>query len=787
MTQSIPDVGSVGLLAGARVVNLSSQVPGVAAGSLLGGLGAAVELMCPPGGHPLAANREFAWRSISRAQRLVVADLTDLDRLARHCRGVTLVIEDEPAKDPRGIRAALFGLSPAPSVLSLTPLGLTGPERGVPVSDLTALARSGLLASCGLPGREPLLPAPVVLDAMVTAAVFAGAVGAITWHEASGCPHRVDLGKLDVFVNSHENAVSRYSYAGAVHRREGNQLHSQAPWDLYACRDGQVGVIVLPRSWDVFCMMLNRLDLQKDPRFAEPADRAANRDELDKIIRDWLSTRGRKEVFHEGQSLHMPFGAVEAAGETLRSDHLVARGFGEPVAETPAIAPGFPAVIDGVRPRLGTPTSSAPSGAIPASSLSGDPLPLSGVRILDLGIAWAGAFCSRLLADLGAEVIKIESRKRLDLRGQARPRPGTGAYLDGDPGSDPWNRAGIFHERHRDKLSVTIELDRPGGRDAFLKLVEQADAVIENFSARVMEQFNLGHAVLRSVRPQLVAMSMGGFGRSGPWRDYVAFGDTLEQLSGSTAAGGYPGGPPMNSGLHFPDPAVGTFAAGVVMAAIRRARMTGEGASIDIAQLEAVSWLVGELALQHGETAPVPRLGNRDAQSAPQGVYPAAGDDEWIALTVDSDAAWEALCGLADGPLDAFRNLDLPGRYAAHDAIDRAISTWTVEHEGAGLAAEARQRGVAAALAAPAERLALDPQVIARKLLLDHPTVSGDRRVLGRMFMLDGTRPPLRRPAPRLGEHNRQVLRDVGGLNDNEIDQLEAVGTIGAVPAELSE
>ncbi len=211
----------------------------------------------------------------------------------------------------------------------------------------------------------------------------------------------------------------------------------------------------------------------------------------------------------------------------------------------------------------------------------------------DLGRAWAGGFCGRILGDLGAEVVKVESSKRPDLRGPARPSPGFGAYPNGEPGEEPWNRSAMFHERHRNKQSLTLELDNPEGRAAFLRLAAKADLVTENFSPRVMGQLGIDYSELRAVNEAIVLLSMSGFGRSGSDRDYVAFGDTLEQSNGSVASGGYPDGPPMNSGLHYSDPVVGTLAAGMSAAYVRAARRSGVGMHPDLAQIEVVSWLLG--------------------------------------------------------------------------------------------------------------------------------------------------------------------------------------------------
>ncbi len=422
--------------------------------------------------------------------------------------------------------------------------------------------------------------------------------------------------------------------------------------------------------------------------------------------------------------------------------------------------------------------------------MTANTLPLAGVRVIDLGIAWAGAFCGRVLADLGAEVIKVESRRRLDLRGPAKPPPGSGAYPDGDPGNDPWNRSAVFHERHRNKLSVTLELDRPEGRDVFLRLVSQAHVVSENFSPRVLKNFGLDYGELHKVNPGLIMVSMSGFGQTGPQRDYVAFGDTLEQITGSSSITGYIDGPPMNSGLHYPDPVVGALAAGLIISALREQRATGKGSYVDMAQVEVVRWMLGHMILgaQVGSDLPNRRYGNRHPWLAPQGCFPCRGNDAWVVLTVQDDDQWALLARKMDRPdlSDRFPTVSL--RRGNLSEIEEAIATWTRSRPASEVVEACRTAGIPACEVLEVPDLFQNEQLTARGFFDEHPIEGGTPcKVLGGVWQFDGKRLGLRRPAPKLGEHNVHVLKEICGLSDVEIRDLESKGVIGTMPAELEE
>jgi len=415
-------------------------------------------------------------------------------------------------------------------------------------------------------------------------------------------------------------------------------------------------------------------------------------------------------------------------------------------------------------------------------------IPLEGVRVLELTTAWAGPFTGRILGDLGAEVIKIESRRRMDVRGPAKPPPGTGSYPDKDPGTEPWNRAARFHERNRSKLSVSLELNDARARDAFLRLAKVSDVVLENFSPRVLPQLGLAYDDLIKVQPAMVMVSLSGFGQSGPERDNVAYGPTVEQVSGLASILGYADGVPTSSGLFLPDVLGGTLASGLVMSALRRRAVTGEGTYIDLAEIEVVRWMMGHtvLAAQAGRDSATARLGNRHAEFVPHGVFPCDGEDRWVAVVVRTDAEWAALATAIGQPDLASTYPTRDARAAAVDILEGAITAWTRTRTQDDVVAQLRQAGVPVSVVASIDQVFSNEQLRARETFSMHPVPgSRSREVSGSLWQIDGFRPGLRTPAPGLGEHNEYVLGELAGLSAAEIDDLRAAGVVGNLPAEL--
>jgi len=403
---------------------------------------------------------------------------------------------------------------------------------------------------------------------------------------------------------------------------------------------------------------------------------------------------------------------------------------------------------------------------------------LAGLRVLDLGRYWAGPLVGTNLGDFGADVIKIESVRAPDEWRLGGAREGPAADLDGVPG---WERSAIFNSLNRNKRSISLELHRPEGRDAFLRLVREADVVVENFTPRVMAKFGLDFDRLSLENPQLVMISLPGFGMTGPQRDYLSFAYPTEEASGFPWMTGYPDGPPMLWGNAGADAVAGFFGTFAVMSALMHATETAEGVHIDLSQVESLTTCLGvELIAAQLEGSLPPRLGNRDHDAAPSGCYRNQGADEYVAITATNDEQWRALAD-AIGRSDLAEDPELAtlaGRQAQADRIDAAIAEWA-----AGLPALAASDrlvavGVPVAPVNSAEMMLADPVLAGSSLVVElDRRGNGTHRYGGHWADLSLTPPTIRRAAPWFGEHNDEVLQ-AGGFSADEIAALRELGIL---------
>ncbi|HAE33948.1 MAG TPA: hypothetical protein DCF86_08870, partial [Dehalococcoidia bacterium] len=305
--------------------------------------------------------------------------------------------------------------------------------------------------------------------------------------------------------------------------------------------------------------------------------------------------------------------------------------------------------------------------------------PLEGVRALEISEIWAGPFCGSLLADMGAEIIKVESVQRI-ARGPVNPPKGSGAYPNGDPGERPWNRQSNFNAINRNKKGITLDLKTNAGVETFLDLTSTADVIFCNYARSVMEGFGLGYEKLRKTRPDIIFMLMPGYGNTGPYRDYRSMGMAIDAISGHSFLRGYPDlDHSTNSLVHHPDAAAAVNAVFALTTALIYRGKTGIGQFIDMSQAESFMTHMGEVFLEYQiNSKPRERQGNRDSHYAPQGVYPCKGEDNWIAISIVTEAQWKSFIRCI--PLPNLRDekfSSVKSRIANHDELDLTIAKWT--------------------------------------------------------------------------------------------------------------
>ena len=389
---------------------------------------------------------------------------------------------------------------------------------------------------------------------------------------------------------------------------------------------------------------------------------------------------------------------------------------------------------------------------------------LRGLRVLDLTRVLAGPFTTRILADFGAEVIKIQSKKIA-----------TGAESNTAPYFCAWNR---------NKRSMTLDLGHPEARELFLKLVKISDVVVENFSSRVMSNWDLNYDRLKEVNRKLIMLSMSGMGQTGPWKDYVAFGPTLQSLGGLTYLTSYSQDEPVGLGYAYADLVSGLYGAMAILAALEYRDRMGQGQYIDLSEYEAVCTMIGptlmDTFVNQNEIFPKGNAGDH-MPAAPYGCYKCLGEDRWCVIAVFTKEEWHAFCRVLGNPVWAKedRYSSIPMRKDNKEELDRRIEKWTAKRTAKSIVQSLQRAGVSAGMVQNAEDLAKDPQLLARNFFepVNHPALGETKTDTSPIHFLDSPKGPLK-GSPLLGEDNQYVYKELLGLSEDTIQSYTERGII---------
>jgi crotonobetainyl-CoA:carnitine CoA-transferase CaiB-like acyl-CoA transferase len=638
-----------------------------------------------------------------------------------------------------------------------------------PVSEFTLLALSGLLHMVGEPDRKPLRLGGHQASYAAGLTAFTGLAAALAARDAGQKPSSVRVSLAEVLQWVNWKVASGADAAGVSPGREGRNSEFQ----VVPCRDGHVAVVYTVTQWPATRALIGDARLC-DPRFETRAGRRRHVAELYAILNPWFADKTRAEIQALAQAKGVPFGPVFSPAELLEAEQYVARGFlatlehprlgalrmpqlpvqwnGKSFVPRPAPPPPSSGEVSasyadgGVKLSNGTsmPPPSRVTATPPHLNGEGYERPLTGIRVLDFGLLTAGANTSAMLADLGADVLKVES----------------GAYLDPfrivgkpDDADGWWNRSPQFRFTNRNKRGLALNLKAPEGQRVIRDLARHCDVVVENFRRGVLDRAGLGYRDLAAVNPRLVFAAISSQGDTGPERMNVSFGSTLDATSGIAALTGYAGEEPRISGMdvNYPDQIVSLFAAGMVITAVMEARRTGHGCFLDFSQREVASFTLGEeiLAAAADPQRRLERHGNAEDGVAQQDTY-RCRDGRWIAVTLMApDEGLERFC-------------------AAHDSGDAVAALLA--------------RGVAAAVCNDGTDLLRDARLAGVTLVRHDGLVKG--LVKGLPYRLDGRGATIARPAPDLGQHTEEVLRGLLGYNDAELERLARAGVTATTPSE---
>lgn len=685
-------------------------------------------------------------------------------------------------------------------VATITSNGAIGPRAGQIGNDLTNFARSGWAAINGPAGRTPLKGSGYIASYLSGVMASGAVLAALRARARNGRGQLVDVAESDVLATTFASIATHAQYQAETGKRRVMWFEDPLGGPIPAA-DGEF-MLMLGRG-DFFRHAMIALDLPalaQDERFQDREYRLTHAKEWTPAVRERVATRPKMELFEELTTMRVAAGPVLSIRELATDEHLAKRGFFVRPDDNPNSPryPGPPARLSATpwRLRFETPVAREhtalhskgtgrmnKSSPMPSSDVRG---PLAGLRVLALTQVWAGSYCAQQLALLGAEVIKIEARRRPDQWRGGYAMSILPALRERPEAQHGWNCHPSFNSGNLNQLGLTLDLQTDQGIDLLRTLLHSTDIVVENFTPRVLSSLGISYATMRTLRPNIILCSISGFGATGPYANRPSNGGTIEPASGMSSLLGFRGEGPRNSGATFPDPAAAASAFVAILAALQHRDRTGEGQHIDVSMQEAALTLIGDAVLEFETTGRErERSGNRHPTFAPHGIYPSNGDDRWIALAAEDEQQWQALCAIADGQQwhtdPRFKtNAD---RKENEDLLDTVISRWTEVQSRDELAVLLAAAGLPAAPVLMPGEVPHDLAFRARGVVaeIEHPEV-GSWAYPVIASRLSETPATVTRPAPCLGEHSAELLERLAGIGKQHYQELVQLGVTGTDP-----
>jgi crotonobetainyl-CoA:carnitine CoA-transferase CaiB-like acyl-CoA transferase len=779
-------------LNGFRALDLTG-LSGQLCGRVLADLGMEVIKIEPPGGDPVrhlppfitADGRRLSavFAHLNAGKRSTVLDLDqESDRAAFKTlvQSADVVLESfGPGElNAKGIGYQdLAAVNPGIVMASITAFGQTGPKRNFHCNDLVALAESGFLYISGDPSLPPCKPPETQAYYFASLFAAAGVLAALFRRERTGQGDHIDS-SMQESLATHEHIVRLYANEKQILKRAGSQHGSVAPARIFHCKDGFVYLYVTRQHWKLF------LDIwQSHPahfngkEWLNNLHRRAHADELNAAVEVFVGQYTMAEITELLQAKGIPCVPVNRPLGFVNDAHVQSRGFMasvEHVGFGPARQAAAPFVIDGARLPVGSvPTLNdwRESAAMRPPTTShvnldghsgGGNGPLDGMRIVSFDHVLAGPYGTTILAELGADVIKVESSKG-----------GMDPFRFFGTGEDP-NLSPRFLEFNRNKRSFTVNLKHPKGQQVLHDLVAKADAVLDNYSVDVVERIGLGYDQLRKVKPNIINLRMPGLGTTGPKRHFSTVGVNITSFTGLTYIWNHPGhtNPPIGSQTVYPDYVSGVLCAIIIISGVLYRDRQKKGAFIDLGQSEATAFMIGASLMEAAASGKDPEpVGNASLSVAPHDCYPCKGEDRWCVIAAENDAEWHALAQLLGDGVAADRRFKTNADRLEHRAaLNAAIVQWTQDKDPFEVRDRLQAAGVPCGVVQTGEDLCADPQLKQRGFI-----VAVDNPRLGRVVLpnfplqFKNSRLTRRWEFPVLGRDTEAVLRDVVGYSAETI------------------
>ena len=801
-----------------RVLDLSDE-RGIVAGMILADLGADVIAIEEPGGNPARRRGPFAesgesllWEAWARNKRSLTADIeTEEGRtlLRDLARGADILIESD---DPGAMAARRLGyadlakVNPALIYVSISAFGQDGPKASYAATDLTVAAASGPLSQSGDKDRAPLRVSLPQTFLHAGAEAAGAALIALRERHRSGLGQRIDVSAQAAYAIATQSAILSAAINAAPYERSARGVRAgEFEIQLYwPAKDGFVSVALLFGSavgpftarlmdWVFeagFCDEAMRdQDWVSYPLIPTEPEELSEYDAICASVEALTTSLTKAELLQEALERRCLVAPVNTVADVAASEQLAAREYWREVERSDHSAGGSvrhpgpfaklsasPIAYRRPAPAAGEHSSEVLSEIRPgrpgSDGLGVDGAPLAGLKVLDLMWVMAGPATTRVLADYGATVLRVESSRRLD----------TGRTL-GPHSNDlatEIEASAFFNNMNAGKQMVTLDPGDPAGREVLLDLVRWADVLTESFSPRAMAGWDLGYETLRRVNPELIMLSSCLMGQSGPLAMFAGFGNLAAAMAGFTSMAGWPDRPPAGAFGAYSDYLAPRFTVATLMAALEHRDRTGEGQYIDLSQSEAAAHFLTPALLKFAIDGEVwTPDGNNDAQMAPHGVYPAAGDDEWVAIAARDDADWAALAAELGGDLVFDTALaTLAGRLDQRERLDAVLSAWTAGRSGQETMELLQARGVPSHPVLRSRDLVADPQLLHRNHFLELANPNGAMVVEGSRVIFSRT-PAIRHSQSALmGWANDKMLREILGYDDERIVQIVAAGAL---------
>ena len=823
-------MNSPAFLKGFRALDLTT-LSGQLCGRMLADLGMEVIKIEPPGGDPVRKlapfvklpngselSTPFAHLNAGKASKVLDLDKeADREAFRKLVETADVVLESfQPGElDAKGLGyKSLAAINPGIVMASITGFGQTGPKKNLACNDLVALAESGFLYISGDPSLPPCRPPETQAYYFASLFAAAGLLAALYRRERTGQGDHVDSSMQETLA-THEHIIRLWANEKQILRRAGSQHGSVAPAKIFPCRDGFVYLYVTRQHWKLFLTLWKDHDPVFDaPDWLNNLYRRAHADELNPAVEAFVGKYTMAEITDFLQSKGIPCVPVNTPMGFSNDEHVRGRGFMAPVEHVgfgSTEQPAMPFVIDGARPAVGSvpvldswcsPSATSRLGdrvVIPneregskifpearpeyrrrsrndtkrdggdALDTGGGNGPLDGMRIVSFDHVLAGPYGTTILAELGADVIKVESSKG-----------GMDPFRFFGTGEDP-NLSPRFLEFNRNKRSFTVNLKHPKGKGVLHDLVAKADAVLDNYSVDVVERIGLAYDQLCKVKPDIVNLRMPGLGTTGPKRHFSTVGVNITAFTGLTYMWNHRGvtNPPIGAQLVFPDYVSGVLCAIIIISGVLYRDRQKKGAFIDLAQSEATAFMIGSNLMEAAANGKDPEpIGNASFAVAPHDCYPCQGEDRWCVIAAETTEQWTALAHIIGVEQDQ-RFKTNADRLKNRDALNALIAQWTKDKDAFSIREELQKVGVPAGVVQTGEDLTNDPQLKNRGFIVavDNPRLG---KVVLPSFPLHFANAKLTRrwEFPVLGRDTEAVLCNVVGYSAETIKELRSDGVL---------